>query len=142
MAFPNRKYIRYKTVELIEAGEGFLKENNIKELNEIQNEIGFRRRPYTARMLEDIKERIKLHLKNNRKRNNIPNESETKDEIVKRENNSSVNTLKEIEEIELNKDYSPNEKIYIEDEKDEEEDKKILNNEVEKEIVSKESLIP
>ena len=32
MAFPNRKYLRYKTVELIEAGENFLKENNIKEL--------------------------------------------------------------------------------------------------------------
>ena len=143
MPDPNRrKYIRYKTVELIEAGESFLKENNIKELKEIQYEIGFRRRPYTARMLEDIKERIKLHLKNNRKRNNIPNEIETKDEIVKRENNSSVNTLKEIEEIELNKDYSSNEKIYIEDEKDEEEDKKILNNEVEEEMVSKESLIP
>ena len=58
MAFPNRKYLRYKTVELIEAGESFLKENNIKELKEIQYEIFCRRRPYTARKLEDIKTRI------------------------------------------------------------------------------------
>ena len=58
MAFPNRKYLRYKTVELIEAGESFLKENNIIELKEIQYEIFCRRRPYTARKLEDIKTRI------------------------------------------------------------------------------------
>ena len=78
MAFPNRKYLRYKTVELIEAGENFLKENNIKELKEIQYEIGFRRRPYTARKLEDIKTKITLFLENNSKENKISNNSTIK----------------------------------------------------------------
>ena len=39
-----RKYLRYKTADLIEAGETFLKENNIKELKEIKYEINFRKR--------------------------------------------------------------------------------------------------
>ena len=55
-----RKYLRYKTAELIEAGETFLKENNIKELKEIEYEINFRKRPYTARMLVDIKKKNKF----------------------------------------------------------------------------------
>ena len=140
MAFPNRKYLRYKTVELIEAGESFLKENNIKELKEIKYEIGFRRRPYTARKLEDIKTRITLFLENNSKENKIANNSILKKETTNLNDNYPENILPDKDE--LNNDYLSNEKIYIEDEIDEEEDKKILNNEVEEEIFSKESLIP
>ena len=80
MAFPNRKYLRYKTVELIEAGESFLKENNIIELKEIQYEIFCRQRPYTARKLEDIKTKITLFLENNLKENKISNNSTIKKE--------------------------------------------------------------
>ena len=141
MAFPNRKYLRYKTVELIEAGESFLKENNIKELKEIQYEIGFRRRPNTARKLEDIKTRITLFLENNSKENKIANNSILKNETTNLKDNYPENILPDKDEIELNSNYSSDKRINIEEEI-KEEDKKVLNNELEEQIVSKESLIP
>ena len=136
MAFPNRKYLRYKTVELIEAGESFLKENNIIELKEIQYEICCRRRPYTARKLEDIKTRITLFLENNLKENRIPNNSTIKKEANNSIDNYPENILPEKEEVGLNNNYASIEKKYIE------EDNKVLINELQEEIFSEETFIP
>ena len=136
MAFPNRKYLRYKTVELIEAGESFLKENNIIELKEIQYEIFCRRRPYTARKLEDIKTKITLFLENNLKENKISNNSTIKKEANNSIDNYPENILPEKEEVELNNNYSSIEKKYIE------EDNKVLINELQEEIFSEETFIP
>ena len=105
-----RKYLRYKTAELIEAGETFLKENNIKELKEIEYEINFRKRPYTARMLVDIKKKISLFLENNSKENKITTKSSPNNEIINLEDDSQENILPIKDEIELNNHYSSNER--------------------------------
>jgi len=125
-----RKYLRYKTAELIEAGENFLKENNIKELKEIEYEINFRTRPYTARMLVDIKKRISLFLENNSKANKITTKSSPNNEIFNLEDNSQENVLPTKDEIELNNYYSSNERKSREAEL-KEKDKSELNNEFE-----------